>query len=190
MARSKGIQTKGINHIALVCRDMKVTVDFYTKVLGMPLVKTVQLPDGGQHFFFDAGGGNAVAFFWWEDAPQAAPGIASVKKFPFDTKTAHGSMNHLAFHMDEDELEAALERLQEAGVEHAHMILNHDDSAAGYAKDMHEGVFVRSIYFSDPDGILLEFAANTKKFGPEDVAHDPMGAVTPERDAQPEKEGA
>jgi catechol 2,3-dioxygenase-like lactoylglutathione lyase family enzyme len=32
------------------------TVDFYTNVLGMPLVKTIELPDGmGQHFFFDCG---------------------------------------------------------------------------------------------------------------------------------------
>mgnify|MGYP000312505887 CR=1 FL=1 len=58
------IRTKGINHIALVCRDMKETVQFYTEVLNMPLFKTVELPGGGQHFFFDCGGGAAVAFFW------------------------------------------------------------------------------------------------------------------------------
>ena len=76
------MKTKGINHLALVCRDMAETVEFYTKVLGMPLVKTVQLPDGGQHFFFDCGGGALLAFFWWENAPAAAPGIASVEDFP------------------------------------------------------------------------------------------------------------
>ena len=59
------MQTLGINHIALVARDMAETVQFYTQVLQMPLVKTVQLPDGGQHFFFDCGGGSSVAFFWW-----------------------------------------------------------------------------------------------------------------------------
>jgi catechol 2,3-dioxygenase-like lactoylglutathione lyase family enzyme len=167
------IRTGGINHVALVCRDMKQTVDFYTGVLQMPLFKTVELPDGGQHFFFDCGGGNAVAFFWWADAPAPAPGIASVKKFPFDAKTAVGSMNHLAFHMDEAELEAALERLEEAGVEHTHMVFNHDDSPSGYARQMHEGVFVRSVYFTDPNGIMLEFAATTRAFGPEDVRHAP-----------------
>ena len=103
------IKTKGINHIALVCRDMKETVRFYTEVLNMPLFKTVELPGGGQHFFFDCGGGASVAFFWWADAPPAAPCIASVKSFPGDAKTAVGSMNHLAFDMDEDELEAALD---------------------------------------------------------------------------------
>ena len=29
----------GINHVALVCSDMQRTVDFYTGVLGMPLIK-------------------------------------------------------------------------------------------------------------------------------------------------------
>jgi catechol 2,3-dioxygenase-like lactoylglutathione lyase family enzyme len=58
------MKTKGINHLALVCRDMAETVAFYTEALGMPLVKTVALPDGGQHFFFDCGGGALLAFFW------------------------------------------------------------------------------------------------------------------------------
>ena len=51
----------GVNHLALVCRDMGRTVDFYTRILGMPLVKTIELPFGlGQHFFFDCGGGSGV----------------------------------------------------------------------------------------------------------------------------------
>ena len=164
---------KGINHIALVCRDMRETVDFYTKILGMPLVKTVELPDGGQHFFFDCGGGASVAFFWWKDGPPAAPGIASVKSFPYEAKTAVGSMNHLAFDMEEADLEAALSKLEEAGVPHTHAVVNHDDSKMGVAREMHDGVFVRSVYFTDPNGIMLEFAAFTKSFTPDDVRHAP-----------------
>ena len=38
---------------------------------------------------------------------------------------------------------------------------------------------MRSLYFQDPDGILLEFAAWTKGFGPADIAHVPNGAVRP-----------
>jgi catechol 2,3-dioxygenase-like lactoylglutathione lyase family enzyme len=34
----------GINHLALVCKDMKVTVDFYENVLGFPLIKTLLNP--------------------------------------------------------------------------------------------------------------------------------------------------
>lgn len=42
---------RGINHLALVCRDMQETVDFYTGVLGMKLVKTLEYANGSQHFF-------------------------------------------------------------------------------------------------------------------------------------------
>ena len=65
---TKRFELRGINHLALVCRDMEVTVDFYTNVLGMPLVKTIELPAGmGQHFFFDCGGGDCLAFFWFPE---------------------------------------------------------------------------------------------------------------------------
>ena len=54
---------KGVNHLALVCKDMARTVEFYRDVLGMPLVKTIDLPGGrGQHFFFDMGNGDSLAF--------------------------------------------------------------------------------------------------------------------------------
>ena len=36
-----GFELRGINHLALVCRDMERTVEFYTNVLGMPLVKAL-----------------------------------------------------------------------------------------------------------------------------------------------------
>lgn len=171
------MKTKGINHLALVCRDMAETVKFYTEVLDMPLIKTVALPDGGQHFFFDCGGGSSVAFFWWPELPAAAPGIASVKAFPSEPKSAVGSMNHVAFHMDGAELEASISRLQAAGVEvTVPVVVNHDDSPMGVAREMHPGVFVRSVYFTDPNGIMLEFAANTRELGKaSDITHAPKG---------------
>lgn len=167
------MKTQGINHVALVARDMAETVKFYTEVLEMPLIKTVELPGGGQHFFFDCGGGTAVAFFWWKDAPPAAPGVASVAKFPGNDKTAIGSMNHLAFHMERDELEAAIKRLQAANVEVLPIVLNHDDSESTVSMELHDGVFISSVYFTDPNGIMMEFAANTRPLTAEDVRHAP-----------------
>ena len=66
-------------------------------------------------------------------------------------------MNHLAFDMDEDELETALDRLEQAGVPHTHAVVNHDDSPMSVAREKHEGVFVHSVYFTDPNSIMLEF---------------------------------
>lgn len=172
------MRTTGINHLALVCRDMDETVRFYTEVLGMPLFKTVALPDGGQHFFFDCGGGDAIAFFWWADAPPAAPGIASVKAFPSDAKSAVGSMNHVAFNVPNDKLDEYRQRLVDAGVKVLpNMVVNHDDSPAGVAAEMHDGVFIRSVYFVDPNGIMLELAATTRAFTPADVRHTPAKAI-------------
>lgn len=170
------MRTQGVNHLALVCRDMAETTKFYTEVLGMPLVKTVALPDGGQHFFFDCGGGNLLAFFWWENAPPAAPGIASVEDFPSKPLSAVGSMNHVAFTVDEAELEPCIERLKSAGVPVLPVVVNHDDSPRGVSNQMHPGVFVRSVYFRDPNGIMLEFAAFTRALGAEDVRHAPARA--------------
>ena len=174
------MRTKGINHLALVCRDMAETVAFYTEILEMPLVKTVALPDGGQHFFFDCGGDTLLAFFWWENAPAAAPGIGHVADFPSKPMSAIGSMNHVAFEMDEDQLEASVEKLKAAGVPVLPMVVNHDDSQMGVARDLHPGVFVRSVYFRDPNGIMLEFACLTRPLGrPEDVRHVPAKAKPP-----------
>ena len=70
MNTNEKFKFRGINHLALVCKDMKRTVDFYSGVLGMPLTKTIELPNNlGQHFFFDCGGDDQLAFFWFPEAP-------------------------------------------------------------------------------------------------------------------------
>ena len=169
----------GINHLALVCRDMQRTVDFYSGVLGMPLVKTIDLPMGmGQHFFFDCGGGDCLAFFWFPQAPEGVPGISAPKGRPDQGEllSAVGSMNHVAFAVPPEKIESYRDRLREAGIDCTE-VANHDDSEYGISRDVHPGVFVRSIYFQDPDGILLEFASWTRALGPQDVAHAPAGAA-------------
>src|SRR3954466_6508331 len=98
--KNETFELSGINHLALVCRDMARTVDFYTNVLGMPLVKTIELPQGGgQHFFFDCGGGATVAFFTLPGAPDPVVGNAQPEGLPDRASllSANGSMNHLAF---------------------------------------------------------------------------------------------
>ncbi len=170
-----GFELRGINHLALVCSDMAATVDFYTNVLGMPLVKTIALPaDMGQHFFFDCGGGDCLAFFWFPNAPDGVPGISAPAARPDtgDLTSAIGSMNHVAFAVPPDKIEDYRRRLVAAGVDCTD-VANHDDSEWGISDKLHPGVFVRSIYFFDPDNILLEFACWTRELGPDDVSHAP-----------------
>jgi catechol 2,3-dioxygenase-like lactoylglutathione lyase family enzyme len=170
---------RGVNHLALVCSDMERTVDFYTNVLGMPLIKTIELPAGmGQHFFFDMGGGDSLAFFWFPNAPDRAPGVASAGGLPGvgDLVTAHGSMNHVAFDVPPEKFDEYVQKLRDKGVEISR-VLNHDDSEWGVAKTVTDDVFVRSVYFFDPDGILLEFACWTKAFTEADVRHAPARSL-------------
>src|SRR5260370_9451276 len=92
---NKEFDIRGINHLALVCKDMARTVDFYTNVLGMPLIKTIELPNGmGQHFFFDLGNGDSLAFFWFPNPPEPPPGSASAAPGMPPGPSPPGSLNH------------------------------------------------------------------------------------------------
>jgi catechol 2,3-dioxygenase-like lactoylglutathione lyase family enzyme len=176
---SAPFEFRGINHLALVSSDMARTVEFYEGVLGMPLVKTVELPAGmGQHFFFDCGGGDLLAFFWFPQAPEGVPGVSAPAARPDkgDLTSAIGSMNHVAFAVPEEKIDEYRDKLLASGIECSE-VANHDDSEWGISRELHPGVFVRSIYFQDPDGILLEFACSTRAFTPADVAHEPATAA-------------
>ena len=153
-------QFGGINHLALVCRTWPGRSTSTRACSGMPLVKTIELPQGmGQHFFFDCGGGDCLAFFWFADAPPPAPGLASAGAFPGvgELATAIGSMNHVAFSVPSERIEGLRRQLLDHDIECTE-IFNHDDSEWGVSREVTDDVFVRSVYFFDPDGILLEFA--------------------------------
>jgi catechol 2,3-dioxygenase-like lactoylglutathione lyase family enzyme len=180
MAKPKNTQfdIRGVNHLALVCKDMARTVEFYRDILGMPLIKTIDLPGGmGQHFFFDIGNGDSLAFFWFPGAPEAHPGVSSPAALPGigSLVTAHGSMNHIAFNVPLEKFDDYCARLKAKGVKLS-PVMNHDNSPAQVSATVTPDVFVRSVYFFDPDGVCLEFAAWTKTFDASDVAHDPMTA--------------
>jgi catechol 2,3-dioxygenase-like lactoylglutathione lyase family enzyme len=170
---------RGVNHLALVCKDMARTVEFYRDVLGMPLIKTIDLPGGrGQHFFFDIGNGDSLAFFWFPNAPKAAPGISAPAQLPGggDIASAHGSMNHIAFNVPVEKFDEYVAKLKAKGVELGR-VLNHDNSETQVSAEVTGDVFVRSVYFWDPDGVMLEFAAWTHNgFTAQDVAHEAVDA--------------
>ena len=165
---NKKFEFGGINHLALVCEDMDVTVDFYTNVLGMKLTKTIDLPGNqGKHFFFDAGAGDAVAFFWFPDGP-AKVDSRELRKI----SATPGTMNHVAFDVAPDKIDSYREMLVTAGIEVTEVV-NHDDSENQVSEDISPTTFVRSIYFYDPDGIQLEFAAWTRELAEGDVEYTP-----------------
>ena len=176
-------ELRGFNHLALVARDMAETVAWYTDVLGMKLVKTLELPGGrGQHFFLDMGNGvDGIAFFWFPDAPEGVKGESLQNRYGM---TAIGTMNHLAFDVPAEQFDAYRQKLIDKGVE-VTMIINHANSLDGGHKPDYDAttdngdVFIRSMYFKDPNGTTLEFACWTTVFDERDVRHAPATARTP-----------
>jgi catechol 2,3-dioxygenase-like lactoylglutathione lyase family enzyme len=174
----------GLNHVALVCRDMSETVAFYENVLEMPLVRSVGLGGHGQHFFFDCGNGATVAFFWFPNPPPYAPGIASQ---PLDIakdgmQSAIASMNHLALSIPIETFDATVERLRAKGLDVR--IINHSDGPDRAPAEPNELTWIRSMYFTDPNGIKLELAALTRPFSESDILVDPVnekGVPVPRR---------
>ncbi len=127
---------RGINHLALVTDDMDATVRFYHGVLGARLVATIGTP-AFRHYFFEFGAQNTVAFFEYRDITLdrlAKPaGVPDRRAVQFD---------HLSFNLpDEDALVDLQARLKAAECE---------------VTDVVDHGFIRSIYFTDPNGIALE----------------------------------
>ena len=186
-------ELRGFNHVAFVCRDMEETVRWYEDVLGMKLVKTLELPNGrGQHFFLDLGNGvDGIAFFWFPNAPEGTPGESLHPTFDDNMQrigdgaggvTAIGTMNHIAFDVPPEQIEEYRDRLRAMGVPVTE-ITNHADSLDGGHKADYDpqtdggDVFIRSLYFKDPNGILLEFACWTRTLNESDVQHAPATAA-------------
>jgi catechol 2,3-dioxygenase-like lactoylglutathione lyase family enzyme len=173
-------ELRGINHFALVCRDMAETVAWYEDVLGMKLVKTLELPGGrGQHFFLDMGNGvDGIAFFWFPDAPDGVFGESIQGR---NGMSAIGSMNHVAFDVPAEKMDEYRAELLEKGVKVTE-IINHANSLEGGhqpeydAATDNDDVFIRSMYFRDPNGTMLEFACWTKALDASDVRHAPARA--------------
>ena len=127
---------RGINHLALITTDMDATVRFYHGTLGARVVATMGTPEF-RHYFFECGPQCTVAFFEYAGAAiepfTKAAGVPDPRAAQFD---------HLALNLaDEDALVELQHRLNSADCDVTD-IIDHDA--------------VRSIYFTDPNGIALE----------------------------------
>lgn len=144
---------RGIHHLALVTDDMRTTLDFYVRVLGMPIVhglRTPSQPPGKgpahgigapphpniPHYFLDMGGDSLLAFF---EYPR---GVAKADR------DAIGAMQHVSFACGPTRYGQILERLKASGVSiNAGPLLTIPPA-------------IHSFYFFDPNGIRLEITSD------------------------------
>jgi glyoxalase family protein len=129
--------TQGFHHITMISRDAKRTLRFYRDVLGLPLVKqTVNFDDpSAYHLYFgDEVGrpGTLVTFFEWPHAKAGRWGV--------------GGVHHLALGVETADAQLKWKRwLTDRGV-----------AVSG----PYDRKWFQSLYFTDPDGQVLELATN------------------------------
>ncbi|HEY2775483.1 MAG TPA: VOC family protein [Candidatus Binatia bacterium] len=144
---------RNFNHIAFPTADTAATCRFYTEVLGLKLVGAVRPDQAGTtrevhphiHTFFGTGSGECIAFF-------EVPGFR-----PEPNKDgAPDFTRHVAFGVDsEKDMLDWQKTLRERGVEVSQVI-------------DHDGLW-KSIYFRDPNHLLLEITFQTRPLGEADA---------------------
>lgn len=140
--------TRGVHHLELNTDDMKMTAEFYTEVLGMPLIWASRVPAGLgtgpgnrgnppfeniRHYFFDMGNDSIVGFF---EIPKGAK--------PRGDRDAIGTMQHVSFAVNNESAAELMRRLNANGVPMQGPV----EAVPG----------LMSVYFYDPNGIRLEFS--------------------------------
>src|SRR5215510_5156415 len=138
----------GVHHLALNTDDMKMTVDFYSGVLGMPLVHAMKVPPGLgtgpanrgnppfeeiRHYFFDMGRDGLLAFF---EMPKGAKERGD--------RNALGAMQHVSFAVSPESQARIRARLDANRIPYDGPL------------EILPGIF--SIYLFDPNDIRLEFS--------------------------------
>ena len=129
---------KGLHHNVYRCRDSEETRVFYEEFLGLRLVSAFEIDQGrGLHTFFEMDDGSCLAFF-------------EVPDLPFEFKNQNVLDLHIALRVDSDIFDRMLNKGQAEGRE-VRGPVDHD--------------FVRSLYFRDPNGYVIELTAPTGVHG-------------------------
>ncbi|MDY6881399.1 MAG: VOC family protein [Desulfatiglans sp.] len=136
------IRFTGINHLAMVTRDMDMTIRFWRDLLGMRLV--AGLGDSlYRHYFFEISPHDMIAFFEWPDVetPEIKDhGVPQKGPIMFD---------HVSFEVENDDALWALKNKLEA--------------TDTWVSDVIDHGFIHSIYTFDPNNIPIEFSAPAKE---------------------------
>jgi len=159
------MSNKGFSHLGLSTLDMDKTKAFYENVMGFKAVRCDLIPvkEGGRirHVFFDTGRDQLIAF-------MEARGVEGIPA-EYDTSISRGlgvppAFYHFAFEAGSDAgLEQKRQELKDKGIEVAEVV-DH-----GWAK---------SIYFNDPNGLMLEYCCLTREFNEDDAKMQPRFEVS------------
>ncbi|MFN0303187.1 MAG: VOC family protein [Burkholderiales bacterium] len=143
---------RGVHHLAINTDDMRTTLDFYVRILGMPLLHGLITGVGAAaravargnppfdqipHYFVDMGGDSTLAIF---EFPKG--------KTPKADRNSVAAMQHLSFACTPSRFVEMQERLKRNNVE------------IMFGPRVVLPPNIQSIYFFDPNGIRLEISAD------------------------------
>ena len=131
---------KGLHHAAYRCKRSEETRAFYEDFLGLPLAGAITIdvtktgrPTSVLHTFYQLQNGAYIAFFEAPDMPYNF-----VKQHYFDL--------HIALEVSKDKLQEMLIKGKTSKIE---------------TRGPSDHGFIRSIYFRDPNGYVIELASKT-----------------------------
>ena len=130
------IPTTGVHHITLIGSNRQDPIDFYQGVLGMPLIceqPNLDVPEE-IHLYFDAGDGCLITFFVRERRATDSTPVPEVV----------GNVHHIAYAVSRETFDRAAAGLEKLGFPNTGRI---------------DRGFMDSLYFRDPNGLLLELAS-------------------------------
>ena len=136
----------GIHHLAVMTKDTRAQLEFFTQVLGMPLVAIFDMHGvpGAWHSFVQLDEHSYLAFCQVPGVEDAPSTIGITHAGNGAGVSAPGTMQHVSFQVgDEDALLTLRDRLRANGV----VALGPIDHG-----------MCRSIYFAGPEGLTLEAA--------------------------------
>jgi catechol 2,3-dioxygenase-like lactoylglutathione lyase family enzyme len=139
-------QPSGVHHLAIMTKDMKGQIAFFSEVLGLPLVALYDMHgvDGAWHAFHRLDDTTYLALCQVPGVEDVPSTIGVTHAGTGAGVSAPGTMQHVAFRVgSEDELLALRDRLR-----------THDVVVLG---PIDHGMCV-SLYFAGPEGLTLEAA--------------------------------
>lgn len=136
--------TNRLHHMAFRCRDTEETRAFYEEVIGLELAGALAIEETATgrpvrllHSFFRLRDGSMVAFFEVPDAP-------------FDFRPQHDFDLHLALDAEPQDVVRANAAAAARGIE---------------VRGPSDHGFIRSTYYRDPNGYVVELAVKTAGHG-------------------------
>ena len=120
--------TGGVDHLAVFAKDLEATADFYSEIMGMPVIRVTANRDvaDSTHMNVDIGSGTSLAFFDFPHVPRLR------RRAPEGV----GNVMHIALPISQERFDQLKRRL--------------DNNRVKYQ------VVGGSLYLKDPNGLGLE----------------------------------